>query len=66
MIDIPRRIRVDLMCPAELAIRSAILAVEVMGADPTLTDAVCHLQNARDHVADYVDQHVEKAETETK
>ena len=52
---IPRRIRVDLMTPAELAIRHAMLAVENVGADVLLTDAVNLLQQAREKVADYVD-----------
>lgn len=54
--NIPRRIRIDLMTPAELAIRNAMLAVEEVGADPLLTDAVILLQQARDKVADYVDR----------
>jgi hypothetical protein len=44
------------MTPAELAIRSAIDAVEVVGADVLLTDAVILLQQAREKVADYVDK----------
>ena len=58
MNDTPRRIRLDMMTPAELAIRHALLLVEALGAAPTLTDAVSHLQSAREHVADYVDGHV--------
>lgn len=58
MNDIPRRIRVDLLAPAEIAIVKALEAVEALGAAPTLTDAVQRLQEAREHVADYVDEHV--------
>lgn len=53
-----RRIRIDLLAPAEIAIVKALEAVEALGAAPTLTDAVSHLQEAREHVADYVDEHV--------
>lgn len=53
--DIPRRARLDLNTPAELAIRSAMAAVEEAGADPRLTDAVVLLDRARNIVADYVD-----------
>ncbi len=58
MNDIPRRIRVDLLAPAEIAIAKALEAVEALGAAPALTDAVTHLQEARECVADYVDEHV--------
>lgn len=53
--EIPRRIRIDLMTPAELAITEAIRVVELMGADVRLTEAVILLGQARDRVADYVD-----------
>jgi hypothetical protein len=53
--DIPRRIRLDLNTPAELAIRAAVDAVEALPADVRLTDAVLLLQQAREKVADYVD-----------
>lgn len=56
--ETPRRARLDLMCPAELAIRKALELVEAMGAHPTLTDAVVKLGEAQASVADYVDQHV--------
>lgn len=52
---IPRRIDVLRLTPAELAIRAAMLAVEEVGADLRLTDAVCLLQEAKDRVADYID-----------
>lgn len=53
---IPRRNRIDLMTPAELAIRNAMIAVETVGADVLLTDAVILLGQARDKVADFVDR----------
>ena len=54
-MEIPRRMRIDLYTPAELAIRNAVLAVEEMPADIRLTDAVVLLQKAKEKVADYVD-----------
>lgn len=53
--EIPRRCRLDLMTPAELAITAAMGAVEEAGASPALTDAVILLGKARDRVADHVD-----------
>lgn len=53
--NIPRRIRLDLNTPAELAIRAAIIAVEEAGCHPLLTDAVNLLSEAREKVADFVD-----------
>lgn len=56
MVDgFPRRCRIDLQTPAELAIRQAMLAVEVAGAHPLMTDAVMLLDQARNKVADYVE-----------
>lgn len=52
----PRRIRTDLFTPAETAIRNASLEVEKMPADVRLTNAVILLQQARDLVADFVDE----------
>lgn len=53
--DIPRRIRLDLLTPAERAIYDAVQAVEAAGCHPLLTDAVVLLQQAREKVADFVD-----------
>lgn len=55
MSDIPRRIQVENMTPAELAIRAARAEVEQGEADVRLTDAVVLLNAAQDAVADYVD-----------
>jgi hypothetical protein len=53
--EIPRRIRIDLMSPAELAIRAAVMAVEAAGADVRLTRAINLLHEAQEQVADFVD-----------
>ena len=56
MVDgLPRRIRYECFTPAEIAIYDAVQAVEAMPADTRLTEAVVLLQQARDKVADYVD-----------
>ena len=55
MSDIPRRIDINRYVPAETAIREAILRVEEMPADVRLTDAVVLLGQAKDKVADFVD-----------
>lgn len=55
-MDIPRRNRIDLMTPAELAIREAMLKVEEAGCDVLLTDAVNLLHEAQERVADFVDK----------
>lgn len=54
--DIPRRDRSDLNCDAETMIRSVIMAVERLGADPILTDAIVLLGQARNMVADFVER----------
>lgn len=53
--EIPRRIRLDKLTPAETAIVKAVEAVEEMPADTRLTEAVILLDRARDKVADFVD-----------
>jgi len=58
--QIPRRARLDVNTPAELAIRDAICAVEDAGCHQLLTEAVNLLQDAREKVADYVDRKVGK------
>lgn len=55
MVDYLRRCDVTRMTPAERAIRDAIQAVEAVGADPRLTDAVRHLLDAQRALADFVD-----------
>ncbi len=51
----PRRSRVDKFTPAETAIRAALQAVETVGADVRLTDAVVLLGHAADRLADFVE-----------
>jgi len=53
---VPRRDRLDLNCDAETMIRSVMLAVEHLGADPLLTDAIVLLGQARNKVADFVER----------
>ena len=53
---IPRRNRVDLYTPAETPIFDAIDAVESLGADTRLTDAVILLGDAKSKVADYIEE----------
>lgn len=53
--EIPRRVRVDKFTSAERAIYDAIQAVEAVGADVRLTDAVVLLGAAQSSVADFVD-----------
>jgi hypothetical protein len=55
MRQIPRRICIDRMTPAEHAIRAAMASVEEAGCHVHLTDAVILLGQARDKVADFVD-----------
>lgn len=55
-MNIPRRIQVDRMTLAELAIRNAIQEVEKLAADSRLTEAVVLLGKAQDKVADYIDE----------
>lgn len=56
MEDFPRRNRIDLNKPAELAIRKAMEEVENLGADEKLTDAVVKLDEAFNLVADFIDK----------
>ncbi len=53
--EIPRRNRIDLSTPAEMAIRRAVDAVEAAGCDARLTAAINKLHEARELVADVVD-----------
>jgi len=43
------------MSPGELAIYNATIAVEKMGADRRLTEAIVLLAEAREKVADFID-----------
>ena len=61
--EIPRRIRMDLWHPAELAIQNAVNEVEKMAADVRLTNAVILLGKARESVADFIDDVTRKDES---
>lgn len=52
---IPTRCDMSLMSAAELAITSAMAAVEAAGASIALTDAITLLSKARDRVAYHVE-----------
>jgi hypothetical protein len=54
--QIPRRIRLDLATPPEVAIRAAMAAVEAMGCDRDLTEAGTLLSRALNMVAFVVDR----------
>jgi hypothetical protein len=51
-----RRNRLDLNSPVELSIRAAMHAVEQIGAEPLLTEALNLLIRAREMVSDYVER----------
>lgn len=53
--EIPRKCKLELMSPGELAIHEAKQIVEAMGCDERLTDAIVLLIQAQDKVADFVD-----------
>lgn len=50
-----RRVNLNRMEPSELAIRNAITAVEELGADERLSQAVVLLGEAKELVGDYID-----------
>lgn len=54
-MDMLRRCDTERMTPAEKAIHDSVIAVEMVGAHPLLTDAVVLLTQAQTKVADYVD-----------
>ena len=53
--EFPRRMRVDLMKPAELAIRNAVIEIEKMAPDVRLTNAQILLGQAKDLVSNFID-----------
>ena len=55
----PRRSCIFLLTPAEKAVFDAVNAVENVGADVRLTDAVVLLQQAREKLADYFDEQIQ-------
>jgi hypothetical protein len=55
---ISRRSCLYLLTPAEKSVYDAVQAVEAVGADVRLTDAVVLLQQAREKLADYFDEEI--------
>lgn len=56
-MTIPRRIRIDLMVPEEIACREAIIAIEKMPhAHPLLTEAQALIAKAQARLADFIDR----------
>lgn len=55
---IPRRSCIYLLTPAEKAVYDSVQAVEKVGADVRLTDAVVLLQQVREKLADYFDEQI--------
>jgi hypothetical protein len=55
-MTMPRRIRLDLATPPEVALRAALAAVEAMPADTRLTEASTHVSAAIELVGRYVDE----------
>lgn len=53
--EFPRRNRLDLNTPAELAIYNALQEVEKVGADERLTESVILLGEAKDQLSDFID-----------
>ena len=51
----PRRSKIYLNTPAELAIRNAVEEIEKIGADEKLTDAINLLWQAKELVSDFID-----------
>ena len=53
---IPRRNRINLLTPVEKAAYDLTQAVEDLGCDLLLTDAIIYLGQARDKIADFVEK----------
>lgn len=60
----PRRIRLDLMSPVELAIYEVQQMIEKMPTDVKLTLAGVKLSEARSLVADFIDHELDKCKLE--
>lgn len=52
----PRRNRIHLLTPVEKQLYDVLQAVEGVGADPLLTEAVCLIQSAREKLAEYIER----------
>lgn len=51
----PRRNNLNLNTDVEISIRESMLKVENMGSNPLLTEAIVKLNEARELVADFID-----------
>lgn len=58
MNNFPRRNRIDLNKPSEIAIRNAMSEVEKIGASVKLTEAIELLNKAKDLVSDFIDEEI--------
>lgn len=65
-MDNPRRNRLDLNTPAELAIHEAIQKVEMVGCHERLTKVIVLLGKAKTHLSDYVDDEIARKKVEEK
>jgi hypothetical protein len=54
----PRRVIQTEQVPAEKAINAAMVEVEKLPADVRLTNAIAALQQALEHVGDYIDDNL--------
>ncbi len=59
---IPRRNRIDLHTPVEMAIRQVMLSLEGMPGHPLLTEAVDLLNQAKSRVADWIESPINQEE----
>ena len=57
-LKFPRRNILSENTPAELSIHNTIQEVEIIGADVRLTEAVIHLNKAKELVSDFVDENL--------
>lgn len=61
-METPRKNRLDLNIPAEMAIYNAIQEVEKLGAAPKLTEVVEMLSNSKELLSEYVDSKQDEVE----
>ena len=61
-MTIPRKCRIDLATPPEVALRTALEAVEAMPADTRLTNAGQKIVEALDLVGDYVNEQIQSTD----
>lgn len=56
--DFPRRAKLYLSTPSEIAITNAIIEIERLGADTRLTEAQILLDKARTLVSNWIDEEI--------